>query len=330
MRRTGDAAHAEIRALLRMALPELVDGQVQRWQQETGTPSWRLPPEGRIYSSLRMTHPTLPLPNGYSAWGYVTPSSDDAADLAAPSPARFDAYDYLARQVLERRDPTPAPFQPVTQRRVDDVARRLELEARERANLDLYREHADIVGKQRRCGTSQVEQLFADPRALVDLPEGLVVYHQMARRFEHGAKDRITNRAFEAHMQLLPGDVVRYEHQRSSTLKVWWFSNINRRQRWLHEHAGEEGALRLELVPRRGLYISAATAHDLDLGPMDERELILPAGSVWRVVGIRDVVFSDIRDEKRVTSERIRAVLMVELDPDAPDADQALLLSYEH
>lgn len=324
--RRDQAIEDEARALRELAREDLVEQAVRLWREQSGAPAWRLPPAGWIHTHLRKQFPSLRYEQG-SVRIRQRSLPNRTQDLLHTAFDMRALYDYVARAQLERKDPARPPFQPITERRMvdEDLLRRLE--AQEVANLPALHRHKAVIQRFKRSVTPDVQAVFDDPAIDSALDDQVVVYHQMGVRRETTRLDRIQNQAFRAHLDLAVGDVVHYDHPRSSTLKVWWFGNLGNhpRPKWLHErqHGLDENGLRLELQPRRGIYIGPRTAQELDAGSGGELEVMLPAGTTWEVVGIRDVVQSDSRDPARITSERMRAVQMVELAPDDPRSSNA-------
>lgn len=173
----------------------------------------------------------------------------------------------------------------------------------------------------------EIQDVFDDPEASLDLEDGLVVYHQEMRPYVGTSEfsrlslwDQWAQWSFDQHQSLQVGDVVRYEHVRSATTKIWWFGSVlGREPHWLNKE-GEEDGLRLELSPKRGLFLSKRSKPVVDSHLMGENELILPGDTWWQVVGVGDVVQANSRSGDYSSNERLRGIQMVEVNPE--DFDQ--------
>jgi len=288
----------EVIEITHRAIEPLVERLLLRWQAETAVPTWRLPPDGWLLPELRKAHPELIFPT------YEYPGDPDGCDA-------------IARRVVDRRLGVVAPFQPVTVHREEDPLLLEALQQQELANLDVFRRHPGaVVGVKHNGNPSGVAQLFADPDLETQLPADTVVYHQMGRRHDTSTRNRFTNRFVEHHLRLAEGALVRYEHALASTPRAYWFQSVNPTPRWLNTLDGAETGLRLELNPRAGVYLGdrAGAIAGTHLGT--EKELLLPPGTTWRVVGIRDVIQGDHRPhDQRKRYERLRTVQMIEVDP---------------
>lgn len=343
-RRLADAIRDERALIGKRALPLLTAEAVDHWRATKGAPSWRLPPDGCIAEFIRFKYPKVPLDDLQIKFRSLNPSplqydlaNDWAADDWAGPPKLLE---YLARRDLESSSPTPAPFWPITQRRRLDDDSKNALVAQEERNLAHIESYSTIIVNVKHwTQDTGLKMIFDDPKIDTSVPPGTIVYHQMRRpprslvdqdeRVGQGCvQARLLERAFEAHLQVPVGAYVRYDHVRSATVKIWWFGTIGPYPSWLNEPIMEEDGVRLELAPRRGLYISSASSQAVNSHLLYENELILPAGSVWRVNGHRDVVQSDNRHDPRSTNERLHAIQMVEVDPNDVDTQDVISMTY--
>ena len=214
----------------------------------------------------------------------------------------------------------------MTERRLVSAKGQKALEQQEIANAAVIERHKSVIRAYKQHERPPaIQNVFDDPEASLDIEDGTVVYHQVRRpdggtsEFSRlGLSDQLAQWAFEQHQSLQIGDIVRYEHTRSATTKIWWFGTLGGEPRWLNKDV-EENGLRLELAPKRGLFLSQKSKPVVDSHLMGENELLLPGDTWWRVVGIGDVVQADSREGDYNSNERLRGIQMVEVDPESFD-----------
>lgn len=293
---------------------QLIEPLVARWQAQHGVSGWRLPPDGWLGETMIAEFPELDLDQ------ISMVPRDMGPVLQVYS---FEQWaDFMARKNQEAKSPTPEPFAPVTQRRVVNKAIVDGLRRQEECNANVISRHKDALHAYKhheQRGT--LAEVFDDPDVELDVDPDVVVFHQMRKPWMNSSgfstwdrRDRLAAWAFEQHLLLSPGDIVRYEHVRSSTTKLWWFGSIHPNPHWLNS-AGEEDGIRLELAPKRGLFLSDKSQGVLETHLGHENELLLPGDTWWEVVGIRDVVQADSRLGEYQSNERLRAIQMKEIEP---------------
>ncbi|MCF2571111.1 hypothetical protein [Brevibacterium sp. UCMA 11754] len=318
--RSSRAAHREINEIRLYAASQLVEPLISQWRSQKGHSAWRLPPDGWLAETMIEQYPYMQLDE-------VSGVPRDDGDLFPV--LSFESWiDSVARQQQEMKSPTPAPFTPVTRRRrVDDDARNL-LDEQEIANAGVIERHKSVIHAYKHHERPpEIQDVFDDPEANLDLEDGLVVYHQEMRPCVGTSElsrlslwDQWARWSFDQHQNLQVGDVVRYEHARSATTKTWWFGSVlGRDPHWLNKE-GEENGLRLELAPKRGLFLSERSEPVVKSHLMGENELILPGDTWWQVVGVGDVVQANSRLGDYDSNERLRGIQMVEVNPE--DFDQ--------
>lgn len=328
-----DLLREERRYLLDAALPQLVGVYVEKWREENSAPFWRLPPDGWVFKQLTERLPALRETDRdllcdreweriFSEEQYGRPLPHSKIELIVA---------YLEREYQDAQHAIPWPFlQSVDRRPFRPVGLSL-LEDQEQKNLEAMAPLAKIIAEQKRSTTGAVADVFASAGIDSSMPDSVVVYHQTGRRRIRTRIDQVFDRFFAAHLELVPGDVVRYDHSRSATAKARWFNSLeNPKQgatlKVLNDPVApeDENGLRLELVPLRGVYIGTAAQQVLGIsGSMhSEMEVILPAGTVWEVVGIVDAIYIQDDDLDPTASRtlsaasrsRLRAVQMREIE----------------
>lgn len=315
------AARRELGAIGREAVELLVPLYLERWRAATGMPAWRLPSDGWLLAEIGSDVPDLDLSES------LLKSCLPSGPSSHVGPSR--ALDLLARHYQEHVSPTPAPFRPITEPRRPDPDRIKALEGQEEANEPRVEYHADALHGFKQLGTSaDLAEVFADPGISTSVPESTVVYHQIRDTTgRKGFRSSYSAHSFQAHMQLVEGDIVSYQHIRSSTTKTTWFTSLDPyAPAWLNQ-GGAENALRLELVPLEGLYISERSSRSIGTPLGAEDELILPAGTYWRVLGVRDTILTDEDRPRSPYGQRIRGVQMVQIDPESTMAAAAKTLT---
>lgn len=316
-RRRSDRARDELAALHARALPHLIDRAVRRWQHEYNAPGWRLPASRWLSTAVHELAPTMVEPSTWTTLG-------------------VSAFEHEARRLLEESDPTPEPFAPVTSpRRGVHTTHHDALRAQERRNAPALRRHAQALSAW--VGPSQssgMNALFSDTDLDTSLPDGLVCFHMIAKRGQAGgvlgALQTWSDWAVDKHLRLQPGDIVRYRHVRGSTLRSYWFTSIAPAC-WLDTRTEPAWALRLELAPRQGLFIGTNTRSLISDGQdkRDEHEVVLPPNTFWRVVGHRDIVMDDSRDDRWSDWHRVHTVQLIEIPATETRGHPVVDLSYD-
>lgn len=318
--RSNRTAYREINEIRLYAAAQLVEPLVSQWRSQSGHRAWRLPPDGWLAKTMIEQYPFMQLEK-------ISIMPRDDGELF-PVLSFENWVDTVARKNQELKSLTPSPFAPVTQRRHVDAEAMSTLERQEVANAAVIERHKAVIHAYKHHERPpEIQNVFDDPEANVDIEDGIVVYHQEMRPYvgtsefsRMGLWDQIGQWSFEQHQSLQIGDVVRYEHARSATTKIWWFGSVlGGEPHWLNKE-GEENGLRLELAPKRGLFLSERSKPVVKSHLMGENELILPGDTWWKVVGIGDVVQSDSRDGDYRSHERLRGIQMVEVNPE--DFDQ--------
>lgn len=317
-RRSNRTAYREINEIRLYAAAQLVEPLVSQWRSQHDHRAWRVPPDGWLATTMVDQYPFMQLEKIS-----ITPRDD--GDLF-PVLSFENWVDSVARKKQEVKSPTPRPFAPVTQRRLVNAEAMKTLEQQEIANASVIERHKSVIHAYKHHERpSAIQDVFDDPEARLDIEDGLVVYHQEMRPYvgtsefsRLGLWDQWALWSFEQHQSLQVGDVVRYEHVRSATTKIWWFGTLGGEPRWLNKEV-EENGLRLELAPKRGLFLSERSKPVVDSHLMGENEVILPGDTWWKVVGIGDVVQANSRDGGYGSHERLRGIQMVEVDPESVD-----------
>ena len=325
------AAMVEFEAIRMRAFAPAIRSELAGWQASHGAPGWWLPPDGWMADRLREAYPQLRTPESAA----LPPTNRHSLGGLARYASTYGRYlDYVVRDDIEKRSPTQRPFAPITEPREVNAEHVELLQAQERRNLAVYRRYVEVLNAYKREEVQPgLMELFDPARSGVDavVPDGVVVYHQIRGVDDRGRTSAPLARwALRQHLALRPGQFVRYAHVRSATTKRWYFESLDPiPPRWLNDGYIEEDGLRLELAPRRGVYIAQAAGEAAHISTSHENELILPPG-VWKVVGHRDVVQRNSRRDHWDTStpERSHNILMVEVDPtEVPDGTQVTLLT---
>lgn len=294
--RTRDVASAEQRRLREVAF-ELwapVGGQI--WRRESHRPEWRLPPDGWLFDRFQKEFPEL-------QWSRPVPWS--GGDYRDPKISAW--MDLRARKLHSIARKAPAPFRPSDEYREEDDEAIIGLRRQQQTNLPVFARYIPVIAAHKAGhGVSGMGVVCSDPDADLRIPPDTVVYHQI------GSSSVSANpQALATHLALEIGDVVYYNHIRCATMKTWWFGSLYGRPRWLNQDGNETG-LRLELAPLRGIYIDEEAGHLVGSGPLHEKEVVLPAGTYWEVLGIADVINLDKRQSPH-SLDRLRAVQMREI-----------------
>lgn len=318
-----------------LALPHAV-AEVLSETHRNGLPSWRVPDSVSLYQTIAQRWPALLAPpHGFGDEGprleqkvahgvHAVLHRADFAELKGTlTSAR--AIDWIARALMETESPTPPPFLPLTSPRTLNREHQQALEEQEAGNLPQLLQHADMVHRLKHArGRRLLTELFADDAIDDRVPEGVVVFHQIGKpQHLDDLRDRLAATALDRHLTLNEGDIVRYRHVMSATVNTRWHAGLGSESpRWLTE-GGAENAVRLELAPRRGIYVGPAVCDVINSHLGGERELVLPGDTIWRVEGIRDVAQPDVpeRDQARyrigsmwTNAGRLRNILMSEID----------------
>lgn len=301
--RVRDAASVEQRQIKDFAVILWVPIGVAAWRRISNRPSWRLPPDGWLFTQWAKEFPKLKL----TEW-----SNPPTSESQRPYGCGLSWWmDHYARQLQAIDQRTEAPFRPVDEHRADDEKSIAALRRQQQSNLPVFARHAKAIINHKHSGTGMAGVL-ADPDVDLEVPLGTVVYHQIGARTTGPP-------ALTMHLALEMGDVVQYNHVRCATTKIWWFGSLHPTPQWLNAD-GDETGLRLELAPLQGVYIDEEARDVVKSHILSENELVLPAGTVWEVVGIADVVQSDSRSPRRLDSfERLRAIQMREITADQID-----------
>lgn len=301
----------ELSQVYRQAVYLTAERLAQTWRRETDSPEWRLPPDGWIYQRACIDYPQC-------QWDRIQPSLKGFPSDATPQQAQ-PLFDFCARSNQARKHPSRPPFRPLTEERVIDQRVEQGLREQQSRNLRLLDDHHEaIFAHKQHADSSRMSEVFADSELDTSIPEATVVYHQIDRDNErYGlSKPNHFGWAFNQHINLAVGDVIRYDHFVSTTIKLWWFyGDGSAIPHWLNQD-GEETAIRLEMAPKRGLFLDDQARHLMPSQVSNEDELVLPAGTYWEVVGIIDAIQSDARGESEGPTERLRAIQMVEIEAD--------------
>lgn len=212
------------------------------------------------------------------------------------------------RKMVESKNQTPPPFDPLWKDRINSAEHEKVLVQQERLNKNAFGQHSGSVHDHLKNGGVDLRPLFDAPGATCDLnpSDGLLVWHQLS-------KDRsqpVSAWAYEEHQQLKEGQYVKYQHHRSATIRTWWLGTSS----WTAPDIGSgklDPVMRLELHPKRGMYLAdvARTAVGSPVRP--EGEIVLPPG-FWKVVGVRDLAFNESR-AGAVKPKRCYTLLMEEV-----------------
>lgn len=311
-------AMAEIAGIEEEALPWLVSRVLTRWRSDTGAAGWRFPPDGWLHAAvvaefqLRLRKYPLRLR------GRRESGSGDVNDIGryARDSARW--CDYLARSTEDAARPIPKPFAALTVAREVNPEHMQLLEAQEELNRAVFLRHAEVLeAHKHQEGTSGIARLFGDPD-LNSCLDGVVVFHQI-HKGEKGSPEQNARAdwSLAQHLALREGQYASYSHVRSATAGRRWLASLDRPPQWLNEMSpdAEEEGVRLELAPRRGVYLDKATSELIDRHFAEEDEVVLPSGT-WKVVRHCDVVQSDShRSDLQFGAHRSHNILMVEVDP---------------
>jgi len=294
----------------------LIKKYTRQWQKQHNVGAWRLPPDGFLGQQIKKTFPEIRL-------DILRPSVINPGTLLDFAHTGEQWADFEARLQFEKEHPAPDGFQPITRHRSDDETLLLKLQEQERHNLPYFPYYRQALHDlKHHKSTAGVSAIFTDPRIDVSLPPDILVWHQI-QVLGYSFRDQWANDieqklawSFEAHMSLREGNIVRYDHIRSSTIKAWWFGTLggNLMRPLSTALPDQETAVLLELIPRSGIFISDASNETLNTHLGSERELILPAHTYWQVVGIRDIAFDDSRLKGRPEIKRVRGVQMVEIN----------------
>lgn len=297
VRREADALSVLLRA-------EIVAELVGEWQGHGGHPLWLLPPNGWLDAAVHDRYPEIPVER--SRYG-VLPHLDSEArawfDIKFPPEYPFKGVGHERRGVDAA---ALAAFSAQAAHNVEYAAHRLE------PHLPAIVQWVDhSVG-------GGLDAVFSDRHVNTEVPGGTVVHHSLGRRSTAFQSNIRSNWAVVRHKALQAGTYVRYSHVRASTLKTWWFGSLgNSVVPWIEESTPDPDALRLELAPRRGLFVGGAMGSRWQSIRRNEMEVVLPPHTTWRVVGHRDVVIDDARGSSP-DRRRMHAIQMVEVESAPP------------
>lgn len=343
-RRIRDAARTEYHYITALSIVHAVSAILDDAQQVHALSPWRMPPDGLIYKEMTRRQPHLLPALGLNDSFVLSPVATTALaaalqhfglDVRVVSCASIRTLDAIARALREHRNPTPPPFLPITHRRALCKEHASVLEYQEQRNLPYLPPHAPHLLAHKSHIRKLPAHVFQDPNLDLSVPNGLVAYHQVGipEKLE-SPRCRRLDRVVKRHLELAEGDVVRYRHTRSATLSTRWHPGLGYERPNSLNTPSTENALRLELAPKRGLYFGEQASSLSGAIPIQERELVLPPHTTWRVIGIRDVIQPDhyeksmppdlrIRSDDR--DDRLRAILMVEIDEhEIPPGDQVI------
>ncbi|UQN31784.1 hypothetical protein [Brachybacterium kimchii] len=301
-------ANAELTWINERMVFQLLDRVVSAWQEETESPRWRLPPDGWILARILADYPAIRVKPDQLA-----PRIEGCEDAHRFSPC----VDRVARLNQEHRHPTRPPFRPITERRrTDDDAVQL-LAEQDRRNATRRDQHGERLRSAKVDSQhSALDALFKDPLVETTISSPLVVFHQIGDPL--GASMAVPSEkdqwSFARHMALNPGEVVRYDHARATTLHGAWLGNHGKLMKLPEGLNSEETEtrVRLELLPRRGLYVGEGLCGLAEAPHLTaELELVLPAGTFWEVVSIADAEHDMGR--KREDYMRLRTIQMIEI-----------------
>lgn len=312
-------AYRELNEIRLYGATQLVAPLVSQWRAQRGARGWRLPPDGWLAKTMIEQYPAMQFDEIS-----LVPREDGPM---MPVYSFENWVDSQARKIQERKSPTPSPFAPVTQRRLVSADAVEKLGRQEIANEAVIERYKSVIhAYKHHQRPPEIQDVFDDPEVNLEIEDGIVVYHQEMRPYgvssefvRQGLWDQWAQWSFEQHQSLQVGDIVRYEHARSATTKIWWFGSFGGEPRWLNDHV-EENGLRLELSPKRGLFLSEGSEPVVESHLMGENELILPGDTWWQVVGVGDVVQANSRSGDYSSNERLRGIQMVEVNPE--DVDQ--------
>lgn len=283
-RRLASQASRELKILRFLGALSMVPRTVEDWHEEAEHPKWRLPPAGWIYNRIADCAPDLHIQSVYWA-----PDISILPDLYRTP----EALDALARHFHESAQPTKAPFWPITTPRSPDKTALSNLEAQEHNNLPTLIDYAaSILDYKHDNNQGAAAKLLGVAGIDLDIPTGTVVFHQIVNPVEEEPSPRVRRslHSFAQHQALTAGDHVRYNHIRASTVRAEWLSNLG--LTWAEpvglDDDDTETAIRLELAPRRGLYIGSSLCIMAKSHLSMEQEVVLPAGTIWEVVSVVD------------------------------------------
>ncbi|UQN30523.1 hypothetical protein [Brachybacterium kimchii] len=290
----------------------LVELAVAAWRAESASQGWRLPPDGWILQRIRDEHPDIGLQSTHRA--PQVPGFEHVTWM--------DGFiDRAARVLHADRNPAPAPFRPLTERRRTDEDAVSTLSLQDQKNAQVLGDHAEgLHAAKHDNARAAIKEIFAHPQVDTEVPEGMVVFHQIVdpvgmTTIYSAERDRWS---FARHMQLEAGDVVRYDHARSATLAAGWLGNLGKTTGdpvGLNSGAPET-MLRLELAPMHGLYVGDALCDLAQSHLSAELEVILPGDTIWEVVAVVDAEHPvDWRHGSR-DYKRLRTIQMIEIGAD--------------
>lgn len=299
---------ATIRSL--MAL-QLVGRVAAAWREETCSPEWQLPPDGCILARIQKSHPDIGLESKHPA-----PHTTGISEAV-----RMDEFlDRAARMAHADDRPCSAPFRPITERRSTDEKSIAALSEQDRRNASVLGGHTNALHAAKHDNhRTALEAVFADPQADTMIPDGVVAFHQIENPLgmETLYSTEKDQWSFTRHMELTAGGVVRYDHARSATLNAEWLGNLGKTKGvpvGLNS-GGPETMLRLELAPRRGLYVGDLLCELAHSHLSAEQELLLPAGTYWEVAAIVDAEHHVGWRHGCKDYKRLRTIQMIEITP---------------
>lgn len=309
-------ARNELSAIRSHMARQLVTRVVADWRGETRRPEWQLPPDGWILARIRQDYPDIELePND------PAPYTDGFSEAS-----RMDEFlDRKARVDHAASHPYCTPFRPITERRCTDEKRIADLAAQDRRNASVLGDHAEALHAAKHDNYRvALKEVFADPGADTTVPDGVVAFHQIEdpvgmETLYSTEKDRWS---FARHMGLRAGDVVRYDHARAATLEADCLRNLGKTKGTpVGLNSGNpETMLRLELAPFRGLYVGDALCELAKSHLSAELELLLPAGTYWKVAAIVDAEHPVGWRHGSKDYKRLRTIQMIEITPAAARA----------
>lgn len=302
-------ARRELEVLRFQMAIRLVPECVRGWQAESGGAAWRLPPDGWIARHVEREFPDLHLSEVHR----VPDSELFRLCIRVP-----EALDWYARAYFAHAYPVKPPFLPITERRSLDEKSLVKLEKQEAVNLGVLDGVSDaLIAYKHDNRRRSAEELFDVPDVDSEIPSGTIVFHQMVNPVGEPNSMRITlsHLAFRRHAALEVGHVVSYDHVRASTLNPSWLHNLG--HTWASPvglNGGEpETALRLELAPLRGIYVGKALSKQIRSHLANEMEVVLPAGTLWRVVGVVDAEHHVDWEHGERRYGRLRTIQMKEI-----------------
>ena len=304
-RRVHRTLQNEIDELSARIRPVIIDELVQKWRQTSEQPTWRLPPERWLEEQFE-NYPDVRL------------------DRTLRSGSEVGALDHEARSRFDDAHPPGIPFlgvlevrRGVNQKDFDELTVQSDRNTGlgERAHAPLAKYVGAIAAWTDHSDGNLLAKVFADSAVDSFVPPGVVVHHLLGMRAEAGSGVAATSTwAVRRHRELEPDDIVQYHHARGATLKSHWFGSLGiGAQPWITDTAPRPQAIRLELAPLRGLFVGGMSRDEWPEISRPELELILPAGSIWRVVAHRDVVIDDARMDATPKLGRVHTIQMVEI-----------------